>query len=322
MRKIRLRKNNGITLIALVITIIVLLILAGVAISMLSGENGILNKAKEAKEKTEEGQKQEEEALSTMELETYFLTNNSKYKCRYGMITGIELGVTTAKDLQDSLPSEEYKIYSKDEQNELNGPDKISTGVAIKKDGKIIARVVVFGDVNGDGIIDSSDASCVRQLIQSVSNYEDYEIMAMDVNHDNEIREDVNEDISDYHLILSAYENNNINQDKYVTNLDRIAILGIKLLQEEYINGLDKKALEKAGLKFELNTSTNKYKLKGVTTNTLVETVTNILPNSSIYKGSTLIEAGNKISKKTTLKVTIEEKYGFSEISFSIDVTD
>ena len=43
------RKNNGITLIALVVSIIVLLILAGISISMLSGENGILNRATEAK---------------------------------------------------------------------------------------------------------------------------------------------------------------------------------------------------------------------------------------------------------------------------------
>ena len=46
----KLKSNQkGITLIALVITIIVLLILAGVAISMLSGENGILNQAASAK---------------------------------------------------------------------------------------------------------------------------------------------------------------------------------------------------------------------------------------------------------------------------------
>ena len=42
------RQNKGITLIALVITIIVLLILAGVAISMLSGVNGILNRASDS----------------------------------------------------------------------------------------------------------------------------------------------------------------------------------------------------------------------------------------------------------------------------------
>ena len=58
------RKNNkGITLIALVITIIVLLILAGVTIAALSGDNGILTRAKEAKEKTEQAQKEEEENL-------------------------------------------------------------------------------------------------------------------------------------------------------------------------------------------------------------------------------------------------------------------
>jgi len=49
----RFKNSKGITLIALVITIIVLLILAGVAISMLSGENGILKQAAEAKTETE-----------------------------------------------------------------------------------------------------------------------------------------------------------------------------------------------------------------------------------------------------------------------------
>lgn len=44
--------NKGITLIALVITIIVLLILAGVTIAILSGPNGILNNAQEAKKQT------------------------------------------------------------------------------------------------------------------------------------------------------------------------------------------------------------------------------------------------------------------------------
>lgn len=46
-----LKKNGGITLIALVITIIVLLILAGVSIAMLSGENGLLNRSSQAADK-------------------------------------------------------------------------------------------------------------------------------------------------------------------------------------------------------------------------------------------------------------------------------
>ena len=44
--------NKGITLIALVITIIVLLILAGVSIAMLTGQNGILTQASNAKSDT------------------------------------------------------------------------------------------------------------------------------------------------------------------------------------------------------------------------------------------------------------------------------
>ena len=44
--------NKGITLIALVITIIVLLILAGVSIAMLTGDNGILTQAQNAGDKT------------------------------------------------------------------------------------------------------------------------------------------------------------------------------------------------------------------------------------------------------------------------------
>ena len=52
-------KNKGITLIALVITIIVLLILAGISISMLAGDNGILQRATTTKENTYNSQIQE-----------------------------------------------------------------------------------------------------------------------------------------------------------------------------------------------------------------------------------------------------------------------
>ena len=47
-----MKNNKGITLIALVITIIVLLILAGVSIAMLTGSNGILTQATNAKKDT------------------------------------------------------------------------------------------------------------------------------------------------------------------------------------------------------------------------------------------------------------------------------
>ena len=63
------RKNSGVTLIALIITIIVLLILAGVTIAMIMGDNGILNQAANASEKTRIGQIQEQVDLWNSEKE-------------------------------------------------------------------------------------------------------------------------------------------------------------------------------------------------------------------------------------------------------------
>ena len=60
-------KNKGITLIALVVTIIILLILAGISINMLTGQNGILNRAQEAKEKTEIAQEDENKKVQEYE---------------------------------------------------------------------------------------------------------------------------------------------------------------------------------------------------------------------------------------------------------------
>ena len=54
-----MKNQKGITLIALVITIIVLLLLAGVSISMLTGENGIITQAQNAKEMTRAGEVEE-----------------------------------------------------------------------------------------------------------------------------------------------------------------------------------------------------------------------------------------------------------------------
>ena len=56
------RNARGITLIALVITIIVLLILAGVTISALSGDNGILKKSNRGK-KQKTGKENAEEQI-------------------------------------------------------------------------------------------------------------------------------------------------------------------------------------------------------------------------------------------------------------------
>ena len=65
--KQKFKENKGITLIALVVTIIVLLILAGISIAMLTGQNGILNRATEAKNTTGTAQVDEQVKLSVAE---------------------------------------------------------------------------------------------------------------------------------------------------------------------------------------------------------------------------------------------------------------
>ena len=59
-------QNKGITLIALVITIIVLLILAGISIAMLSGNNSILKQAGRAREETERTAEEEQRRIAAM----------------------------------------------------------------------------------------------------------------------------------------------------------------------------------------------------------------------------------------------------------------
>ena len=64
------RNQKGITLIALVITIIVLLILAGVSIAMLTGKNGILTRASESSEASIVGEIDEAVKLGIAEIVT------------------------------------------------------------------------------------------------------------------------------------------------------------------------------------------------------------------------------------------------------------
>lgn len=59
-------EQRGITLIVLVVTIVVLLILAGVSINAILGDNGIVNKAKEAQNVTDNSTKQDKENVNKL----------------------------------------------------------------------------------------------------------------------------------------------------------------------------------------------------------------------------------------------------------------
>ena len=77
-----MKEQKGITLVALVITIIVLLILAGVSIAALGGQNGILTKSAEAKELDELGAAKDQVALAANKgiqdyYEATYVTDNA-----------------------------------------------------------------------------------------------------------------------------------------------------------------------------------------------------------------------------------------------------
>ena len=90
-----MRSQKGITLIALVITIIVLLILAGVSIAMLTGQNGILTRANNAKEDTAVA-----EAVERINMEL-----NAAYALILsGDITGTTFSEKDIAEVQANLP--------------------------------------------------------------------------------------------------------------------------------------------------------------------------------------------------------------------------
>ena len=75
MKKI-LKNKKGITLVALVVTIVILLILAGISISTLTN-TGIFEKAKDAREKSEVAEKQQSETLDSYEKELNKYTSDN-----------------------------------------------------------------------------------------------------------------------------------------------------------------------------------------------------------------------------------------------------
>ena len=92
MLKETLKRNKGITLIALVVTIIVLLILAGISIAMLTGENGILNRASEAKQNTGTAQTEELVKLSVTDALTQGLGSLTDANLKTALNNNIGVG--------------------------------------------------------------------------------------------------------------------------------------------------------------------------------------------------------------------------------------
>lgn len=157
MRVQKQKNKKGITLVALIITIVILLILSGVAISTLSN-TGIFQKAKEAKQKSENMEKIEEKTLSEYEKE---LNKNSSSELTMEN-ANIVLSQTKNTELHDVngnkivVPAG-FKIVVNDETNNALTVDKgiviedttsnatvgsqfvwIPVGIITKKDGTTV----------------------------------------------------------------------------------------------------------------------------------------------------------------------------------------
>ncbi len=121
-------KEKGITLIALIITIIVLLILAGIGIGMIMGEDGLLGKAEEAKFKNNMGEYREKvnlyvswRIMEDMTTDTYPINSGEPLKnaIEQGIILDIEENDVTISinDIIENIKKEakDYVVVYKGE---------------------------------------------------------------------------------------------------------------------------------------------------------------------------------------------------------------
>ena len=111
-----MKNQRGITLIALVITIIVLLILAGVTISMVVGDNGILTRADNASENTRGGKVEEAKTLwqNEKKLATYDEDPNIKVETQDELLERlVKEGSLTEKEKKEIEETGQVTIGNK-----------------------------------------------------------------------------------------------------------------------------------------------------------------------------------------------------------------
>ena len=133
-RKKFFKSTKGITLIALVVTIIILLILAGVSIAMLTGNNGILSQAGRAKDRTREEGAREKIQLEVMgAYDKYGSINVEKLKTNLDNNVGADTskindilidGATTGKITVDG---KDFYVDGNGNVLDYDGPDGTDT---------------------------------------------------------------------------------------------------------------------------------------------------------------------------------------------------
>ena len=119
-----MKKENGITLIALIITIIVSLILAGVALVISTGDKGILENAKKATEETKRAQDKEafDMADAALKIDVYKNKNNSN---------------NNNNNNNNNKPIDWTKYYNEEKFNEYLGGNGTASNFVNNEDGTI-----------------------------------------------------------------------------------------------------------------------------------------------------------------------------------------
>ena len=123
------RTNKGITLIALVITLIVLIILAGISIAVLTGEDGLITKAKQGAQNYQNAAIEEQQALNTIYAQAgtqlaVGSTNNGGTTENQGTAPATTGGGSFASEDHEMLEALYNKMYKVPNLNNIN-PDKI-----------------------------------------------------------------------------------------------------------------------------------------------------------------------------------------------------
>ena len=171
MMKNRVKKNRGITLIALVVTVIVLLVLAGVSISMLTGQNGILTRAAEAKTKTENSEKQENEKMQRYEqtIAEYNLPETAEGQAKGTQIKSPAEYSNNVKAIADGngnyFPLPEGAEYrGEGVVNKVNENDNVGVVVYIKESEFVWVPV-------DDAVLDKNDETKMANLPKQASEW-------------------------------------------------------------------------------------------------------------------------------------------------------
>ena len=126
-----MNKNKGITLIALVITIIILLILSGISISALTNQ-GLFKNAKAAQNATEKAEKEQGQRLNEYEDEINKYLNNANEDEKIGLITdniNKELSKTDNTKLKDEKGN---RIVVPAGFKIVNGATTVDKGIVIE----------------------------------------------------------------------------------------------------------------------------------------------------------------------------------------------